>query len=322
MIVAEDDRDAGELLGDLVRNLGHSCDVACDGSSAWTLHQAKRADLIISDWKMPIMDGLQLCREIRESDPPEWHTHFILITGRNDRHMVEGLHAGADEYIAKPLDRLELEARLEAAWRAVVSRRELEASNCALRLDSERDHRAARVDALTSVSNRLRLKEDLEPLEGRVARYGHRYCAALCDIDAFKSYNDSFGHLLGDEVLCLVARTIQEHLRTGDSLYRYGGEEFLVILPEQSLADAKAGMDRVRQEIEKLCVRHAPGAHGTFLTISAGVAELGGGSVYDWLQRADAVLYRAKALGRNRVEAEDPAAVPPCSLSKGLGIPA
>jgi diguanylate cyclase (GGDEF)-like protein len=311
VIVAEDDQEAGELLGDIIRQLGHSCQVASDGSGAWSMHQATRADLILSDWKMPIMDGLQLCREIRESDPPGSHTHFILITGRNDRRLVEGLHAGADEYIAKPLDRPELEARLEAAWRAVVARRELEASNSALRLDSARDHLVARLDPLTAVANRLRLKEDLEPLEGRVSRYGHRYCAALCDIDAFKAYNDSFGHLLGDDVLCLVARTIQKHLRTGDSLYRYGGEEFLVILPEQSLADAKAGMDRVRQEIERLGIRHAPGAAGTFLTISAGIAELAGGTVSDWLQRADMALYRAKALGRNRVEAEEPVLIPP-----------
>ena len=320
-IVAEDDPDAREVLGDIVRSLGHSCQVAGDGSDASAMHQANRADVIISDWKMPIVDGLQLCREVRESDPIQWHTHFILVTGRNDRHLVEGLHAGADEYIAKPLDRLELEARLEAAWRAVVARRELEASNCALRLDSARGHQAARTDPLTAVFNRLRLKEDLEPLEGRVSRYGHRYCAALCDIDKFKAYNDSFGHLLGDDVLCLIARTIQEHLRTGDSLYRYGGEEFLVILPEQSLPDARAGMGRVCREIEKLCIRHGPGAPGTFLTISAGIAELGGGSVYDWLRRADAALYQAKALGRNRVEAEDPASVPPSVHSKRAGLP-
>jgi two-component system cell cycle response regulator len=313
IIVAEDDLEAGELLGDIVRQLGHSCQVAGDGSTAWSMHQATRADVILSDWKMPIMDGLQLCREIREGDPPDWHTHFILITGRNDRRLVEGLHAGADEYIAKPLDRLELEARLEAAWRAVVARRELEASNSALRLDSAHDHKVARLDPLTAVANRLRLKEDLEPLEGRAARYGHRYCAALCDIDAFKAYNDAFGHLLGDDALCLVARTIQKHLRTGDSLYRYGGEEFLVILPEQSLADAKAGMGRVRHEIEKLGISQASGEAGTFLTISVGIAELGGGAVRDWLERADMALYRAKALGRNRVEAEGSVSTPPPS---------
>jgi two-component system cell cycle response regulator len=311
VIVAEDDPDAREILGCVVRRLGHACRVACDGSGASTMHRANRADLIISDWKMPIMDGIQLCREIRAGDAPQWHTHFILVSGRRDRQLVEGLRAGADEYLTKPLDLGELEARLDAAWRVVVAHRELEADNCALRRDSARDHLAARMDPLTAVSNRLRLKEDLEPLEGRVARYGHRYCAALCDIDAFKAYNDFFGHLEGDEALRLIAGTIQEHLRTGDKLYRYGGEEFLAILPEQSLTDAKAGMDRVRHEVEKLGIKHSPVVTGRVVTMSAGIAELGGGSIDDWLRRADAALYRAKALGRNRIEAEAPEATPP-----------
>jgi|HubBroStandDraft_1064217.scaffolds.fasta_scaffold27828_2 two-component system cell cycle response regulator len=312
VIVADDDSDARESVAQVVRGLGHACQVACDGREAWTMHQANRADIIISDWKMPMMDGLRLCREIRESDPPHWHTHFILVTGRHDRPpFVEGLHAGADEYVMKPLALAELEARLEAAGRVVAVHRALEDNNFSLRLDSARDYQAARADPLTAVSNRLRLKEDLEVLEGRVARYGHRYCAALCDVDAFKAYNDCFGHLAGDDALCLVARAIQEHLRSGDSLYRYGGEEFLAILPEQTLADAKAGMGRVRLEVEKLGIRHAPVAQSPFVTISVGIAELGGGSVDDWLRRTDGALYRAKSLGRNCVEAEEAASTLP-----------
>jgi two-component system cell cycle response regulator len=318
VIVAEDDPNVRQIVEFVVRGLGHSCRVAYDGSEAWTMHKANRADLIISDWKMPIMDGLRLCREVREGDAPEWHTHFILITGRDDRsHLVEGLRAGADEFITKPLHLAELEARLEAAWRVVVAHRALEANNSTLRLDTAREYRAARTDPLTSVSNRLRLKEDLEPLKGRASRYGHRYCAALCDVDAFKAYNDCFGHLSGDDALCLLTRTIQKHLRDGDSLYRYGGEEFLIIFPEQSLADAKAGMDRVRSEVEKLCIRHAHAAPGPFLTISVGIAELGNGPVDDWLKRADAALYRAKSLGRNRVETEEGASTPPSIRSTG-----
>jgi len=323
VIVAEDDPGAGQIVEYVVRRLGHSCQVACDGREAWTMHQANRADLIISDWKMPKMDGLQLCREVREGDPPEWHTHFILVTGGSDRSLLaEGLHAGADEFITKPLDLAELEARLEAAWRVVAVHRTLEANNITLRIDSARDYWAARTDPLTAISNRLRLKEDLDPLDGRASRYGHRYCAALCDIDGFKAYNDTFGHPSGDDALCLVAHTIQEHLRSGDSLYRYGGEEFLAILPEQSLSDAKSGMDRVRKEVEKLRVRNAPDAASPFLTISVGIAELGGGAIADWVQRADAALYRAKFLGRNRVEAEGTESAPPSQSSDGARSPA
>jgi diguanylate cyclase (GGDEF)-like protein len=157
-----------------------------------------------------------------------------------------------------------------------------------------------------------------------VSRYGHRYCAALCDIDAFKAYNDSFGHLSGDDALCLIAHTIQKHLRTGDTLYRYGGEEFLVILPEQSLADAGAGMDRVRNEVEKLGICHSAMVPGPFVTLSVGIAALGRGTVDDWLRRADAALYRAKALGRNHVEVEELSPPQPslASDSKGARLPA
>jgi two-component system chemotaxis response regulator CheY len=188
----------------------------------------------------------------------------------------------------------------------VTVHRTLEANNSALRRDSEREFKAARTDPLTAIPNRLRLKEDLEALQGRAARYGHRYCAALCDIDNFKAYNDTFGHPSGDRALCRVAGTLQEHLRSGDSLYRYGGEEFLVLLPEQGLTQAVTGMDRVRREVENARIRLPPDASAPFLTISAGIAELGNGSVDDWLRRADGALYRAKALGRNRVEAADP----------------
>jgi diguanylate cyclase (GGDEF)-like protein len=311
VIVAEDDPPGREILEYASRALGHDCESAGDGEEAFLMHQARRADVVISDWKMPRVDGLELCRKIREADAHQWHTHFILVTGRDDGpHLVEGLRAGADEFITKPIDLVEFEARLEAAGRVAAVQRALAANNFALRLDSAREHKAARTDPLTAVSNRRRLTEDLQPLEGRAARYGHRYCAALCDIDSFKGYNDAFGHLSGDQALCVVARAIQEHLRRGDSLYRYGGEEFLAILPEQSLADARSGMDRVRQEVEKLHIRHAPGAAWPFLTISVGIAELDGGSVHDWLRRADAALYRAKSSGRNRVEAEETASVP------------
>jgi diguanylate cyclase (GGDEF)-like protein len=305
VIVADDDPASREILDQVVCRLGHACRVACDGSEAWAMHQADRADLIISDWKIPKMDGLELCRRVRIGDAPQWHTHFILITGRSDRPpFVDGLNAGADEYVTKPVDLAELEARLEAARRVVTTCRALEADNTALRRDSAREFKAARTDPLTAVSNRLRLKEDLEPLEGRAARYGHRYCAALCDIDLFKAYNDAFGHQSGDNALCQVATTIQQHLRRGDSLYRYGGEEFLVLLPEQSLAQAATGMERVRREVEGLHITVPPFATTHFLTMSTGIAELDGGSVEGWLKRADEALYRAKFLGRNRVEVQ------------------
>jgi diguanylate cyclase (GGDEF)-like protein len=308
VIAADDDLDMREALAAAVEGFGLSCLLARDGLEAWEMHLANRADIILSDWKMPRMSGIDLCRKVRASDLPNAYTHFIFVTGNDDKaHLVEGMHAGADDYIAKPLDLDELEVRLEAARRVVTLNRELRENNNLLRRDSERSFAAARTDALTCASNRLALGEDLQALAARVARYRHRYCAALSDVDEFKAYNDHFGHLAGDEALRRVARAIHGGLRRGDSFYRFGGEEFLVILPEQTLAEAAAGMGRIRQEVENLKIPHAPSAGRPFLTISTGISALGSesSSSFDtWLERSDLALYSAKALGRNRVEIE------------------
>jgi two-component system cell cycle response regulator len=308
VLIADDDEDYRESLESAVRLLGYSCQVARDGAEAWDIFEANGADVILSDWKMPRMDGLHLCQKVRGEESDGAYTHFIFVTGNSDKaHFIDGMHAGADDYIAKPVDLDELEARLAAARRVVNLHRVLQQRNTTLRRDRERARIAARTDPLTDAFNRLALEEDLEALAARVSRYGHRYCAALCDVDEFKSYNDHYGHLPGDEVLRQVARTIHEGLRRGDVFYRYGGEEFLVILPEQSLAEAARGMERVRRAVELLAIPHAPRATHPFVTISAGIAALDPAreeSIDAWLRRTDAALYAAKARGRNAVEIE------------------
>ena len=145
------------------------------------------------------------------------------------------------------------------------------------------------------------MNEDLDVVWSRAKRYGHRFSAALCDIDWFKKYNDHFGHLAGDAVLHRIAQTIRKALRQGDEVYRYGGEEFLVTLPEQSLDEARKAMDRVREAVERLAIPTIPASN--VVTVSIGVAELGASdeSVPGWLLRVNRALYAAKASGRNRV---------------------
>jgi len=309
VLIAEDDADSRQGLELAVRLLGHSCAVACDGLEAWEMHQADRADVVLADWSMPRLDGIGLCQRIRSIDSNVAYTHFVFVTGISDKaHFIEAMHAGADDYLTKPVDLDNLRARLEVARRAVTIQRQGDAKHSALRRKSDRDFRAARTDPLTAMSNRLELTENLEVLASRVDRYGHPYSAALCDIDSFKAYNDCFGHLAGDDVLRRVAHTIHAGLRRGDGFYRFGGEEFLAILPEQSLAESAAGMNRVRHEVEELRIIHAPQASMPFVTISVGIAELNSnstGGIEDWLRRADTALYLAKALGRNRVATEE-----------------
>ncbi|MGI8415978.1 MAG: putative bifunctional diguanylate cyclase/phosphodiesterase [Nakamurella sp.] len=162
----------------------------------------------------------------------------------------------------------------------------------------------ARRDPLTGLGNRLALKEDLELLEARVTRYGHRYSVALLDIDHFKSYNDTYGHQAGDVALRAVAAHLHEQSRGGDVLYRYGGEEFLCVFPEQDLAAGVAAAQRMRVGVAQLAIAHAENAGGV-VTLSGGVATLEPGglsSVKEVLKDADDALYRAKQRGRNRIE--------------------
>ena len=305
VLVADDDDDCRETMAEAVRFLGFSCETARDGAEAWEMFLANRADVILSDWKMPRMDGLNLCVKVRGDDPRRSYTHFIFVTGNDDKaHLIDGMRAGADDYIAKPEDLDELKARLTAAKRVVMLHRELQMRNSSLTRVSQQAQVAARIDPLTDAFNRLALKEDLETLLARAARYGHKYCAALCDIDHFKAYNDHFGHIPGDDAIRRVAHAIHGGLRRGDVFYRYGGEEFLVILPEQTLAEATLGMDRVRQEVERLQLPHAPAAAFSFVSISVGICSLSVAppeSIDGWLRRTDAALYVAKERGRNRV---------------------
>jgi diguanylate cyclase (GGDEF)-like protein len=307
VLVVDDEPDIRDVLACAVRALGNTCTTAIDGIEAWETHGKDRADVIISDWNMPRMDGIELCMKVRADDPTLPYTHFIFVSAnRAKASSAEGMRAGADDYLGKPIDLEQLETRLTVARRMLLVQRELRARNTALRSDSERAMVAARTDALTTALNRLALTEYLEALAARVSSFGHRYCAALCDVDNFKAYNDCFGHLSGDEALRAIAAAIHGQLRRGDSFYRYGGEEFLAILPEHSLVEARAGIERARIAVERLQIPHAPGTGAPFLTISAGIAVLGAArpSIEDWLRRSDAALYVAKVRGRNRIELE------------------
>jgi two-component system chemotaxis response regulator CheY len=304
VLVVDDDDETRDALVSAVRRMGHTCRGARDGLDAWEKHRSEHADVILSDWQMPGMDGLELCRRTRVSENEGAYTYFLFMTAFEDKeHFIRGLEAGADDYQTKPIDLDELRARLGSARRVVSLYRRLAVQNAALRRDSQASFRIARIDPLTQVANRLSMDEDLKVLWSRVGRYGHGYSLAICDIDRFKAHNDQFGHLAGDEVLRRVAQAIRDSLREGDGLYRYGGEEFLAVLPEQSVSDAAIVMDRVRLAVARLAIPTARVGH--VVTISAGVAELDrtlDGSVDDWIQRADEALYRAKAAGRNRIE--------------------
>jgi len=304
VLVVEDDEDACELLTHAIVSWGHQCRTASDGVEALEMHERQPADVIIADWQMPRMDGLELCKRTRVSGG-EHYTYFIFMTGHKDKeHFLRGMEAGADDYQTKPIDLDELRARLMSARRVVSVYRKLAESNAALRHDSHVAFRLARRDAVTTIGNRLSLDESMKALWANAVRYRRRYSVILCDIDWFKAYNDHFGHPAGDLALRTVAETLRDQLRLGDGIYRYGGEEFLVVLPEQGVTEALAVAERLRAAVER---RAIPTRAGTgVVTVSAGVAELDitrDHTAESWISRADSALYRAKANGRNRTEA-------------------
>jgi diguanylate cyclase (GGDEF)-like protein len=253
----------------------------------------------MTDWSMPGMTGLELCVDVKRLDP---QPHVVMMTGFDGRRrFLEALRAGADEFISKPVDLEELEVRLMAAARTVNAERTLRRRNATLRRESEHEFRIARTDTLTAIPNRLRMDEDLDRAISAATRYGRHHCIAICDIDYFKRYNDRNGHLAGDIALRRVAAALRDGVRTSDTVYRYGGEEFLILFPEQSLGEVAIAMERIRASVQALGIDNAPVSESRVLTISAGVAQLGQGGKEDWLVRADAALYRAKDAGRNRV---------------------
>jgi diguanylate cyclase (GGDEF)-like protein len=287
-----------------VERLGHECRVVRDGTEAWEAFQTGHPDVVISDCMMPGQTGVQLCRNIR-ADPRGGNVYLILLTSQGSHDQIlDGMEAGADDYLIKPLNPDDLEFRLVAAARVASLHAELTDQRSQLESLNTELISLARQDPLTGLSNRRVLEEDLDTLEALVGRYGHRYCMTLLDIDHFKAYNDAYGHLAGDQVLRDVGTQLKHVVRTGDSVYRYGGEEFLCILPEQTLASGLRATERMRAAVQSLNIAH-PFNRTRVLTLSAGVATLDPDrfrSARDVLKEADEALYAAKAYGRNRVE--------------------
>src|SRR3954452_5763083 len=287
ILIADDDPGTRLTVSAGVERLGHRCTVTDDGAAAWRAYQADTPDAVITDWQMPGMDGTALVQAIRAQGGGRY-AYVMVLTGVADEESARAtMEAGADDLLLKPLEPAQLERKLIAAERVTAMHRRM--------------HEDARHDAATGLANRLRLAEDLEALCGRVARYGHVYCVAVFDVDNFKGVNDAAGHLFGDHTLRQIAGALQREIRSGDAVYRYGGEEFLVLLPEQSLESATLAAERLRAAVEALAIPHPAGG---VVTISAGVAGLDDPSCEpaQVFERADQALYRAKEGGRNRVE--------------------
>jgi diguanylate cyclase (GGDEF)-like protein len=289
ILITDDDPISRVAVRRSAERLGHVCTVAADGEEGWRLFEQEHPDVVISDWRMPGLDGTQLTGQIREARG-HVYTYVIILTGEADAQSArEAMLAGADDLVVKPLSTAALELHLIAAERVIALHRGL--------------HVAARLDALTGIGNRRSMIEDLDVVLGRAYRYHHAVAIVMFDVDRFKQYNDAAGHLAGDEVLKAVASILASSLRGSDALYRYGGEEFLALLPEQSIDSATFVGRRLLAALEGLAIPHPAGG---IVTASAGVADLSAEeTASELITRADRALYAAKTAGRNRVEVID-----------------
>lgn len=290
LLIAEDQAPSAFYLRHTLEKMGHEITVAPDGEQAWRVLQSESPPLLISDWMMPLLDGPALCRRIR-STSADRYTYIILLTSRDRKEdRLEGLRAGADDFLTKPPDSDELAVRLEIAERILKVHAQLARQN-------ERLVELAAVDELTGTKNRRRFREDLDLLYAQAQRLGAPLSLIMLDLDHFKEYNDTFGHPAGDEILQRLGATLRSSLRSHDVVARYGGEEFVVLLPATDEREAMEVAERLRRSI-------ASGAWPRRqVTASLGVGTIGprtsGASAL--VEQADRAMYQSKQAGRNRV---------------------
>jgi len=294
ILIAEDDFTSRAILTELLNKYGYEVVPTVNGRQAWeTLRQPDAPRLAILDWMMPEMDGLEVCRRLRQLQTDQPPYVIMLTTKGEDADIIAGLDAGADDYLAKPFNPGVLRARVNVGQRMIDMQNSLLTARNALAYE-------ARHDPLTCLYNRRAIADILAKEISRERRLRNGLALGICDIDYFKKINDTYGHLVGDEVLCEVARQLKKSLRQYDFVGRFGGEEFIVIVPGVTDQDLDSLFDRLRTTI---AVNQIPTKAGSVsITISIGVANWQENDTEDdLLSAADTALYRAKSEGRNRV---------------------
>jgi len=285
ILVVEDDVAFASALGEALEGEGYLVEYARDGTVGVSCALSTRPDLILLDINLPSLDGFGAAGQLRES-PITREVPIIFLSARRDLSArVRGLRLESVDFIPKPFLGDDLLARVEQALVGAHARQRLQ--------------RRAAVDDLTGLGNLSMFRARLAEEHKRVTRYGHPLSLAMIDVDKLKSINDQHGHVTGSEVLCAIGDVLRRHARTTDLAVRYGGDEFIVLLPETTLAEASVFAERVRSAVSRRTI------HGFQATVSIGVASLcatdGVETDAQLLKRADAAAYNAKRQGGNRI---------------------
>jgi two-component system, cell cycle response regulator len=298
ILLAEDDPVTRMLMTRFLKKAGYEVDAVANGSEALDRMTRRYYPMLVTDWEMPEMDGVSLCKAVRNLQM-DGYVYALLLTARDSKeHIIAGLEAGADDYLIKPVHEPELIARLNAGRRIL----NLEHS---LRVANQRNRILSITDALTGSYNRRYLMEQLPRELERCRRYGYPLSVLMCDIDHFKQINDASGHAAGDDVLQQFAARAQKYLRTNsDWIARYGGEEFLIVLPETGYEGAMAVAEKIRNVVAMTPFSTRSGE--ATVTASFGAASTGSAGpdislkVDALIRAADECLYRSKQQGRDR----------------------
>ena len=305
VLVAEDNPVFQSMLRNMLTKWGYQPTIARSGTEAWRVLESEDAPrLAVLDWMMPGLDGVEICRRVRRANR-EPYIYILLLTARTDsQDLIEGMDAGADDYLTKPFNSHELRVRLHAGRRILDLQAELLTTREALR-------EQATHDGLTGLLNRNSILEALDDEISRATRSGEPVSVIMADLDRFKLVNDTHGHVAGDAVLREAARRLKSSARRYDSVGRYGGEEFLIVLPGCDSAAAAAQAERMRDAIgaTPIPIPSQPLA----VTASLGVSCSNCCPPETLVRQADDALYAAKAGGRNRValsvQGVEPAAI-------------
>jgi two-component system, cell cycle response regulator len=303
ILLAEDDPVTRMLMTRFLKKAGYEVDAVGNGSEALDKMTKRYYSMLVTDWEMPEMDGVALCKAVRNMQL-DGYVYALLLTARDSKeHIIAGLEAGADDYLIKPVHEPELIARLNAGRRILNLEHSLRAAN-------QRNRILSITDALTGTYNRRYLMEQLPRELERCRRYAYPLSVLMCDVDHFKEINDARGHAAGDEVLQQFAARAQKSLRSNsDWVSRYGGEEFLIVLPETAHQGAMQVAEKIRALIAATPFTTRTG--NAVVTASFGVASTGSSGpdlalkVDALIRTADECLYRSKQGGRDRTSGHE-----------------